>query len=247
MNNLSNNNETNYATNYETNYATNYETNYMTKYVTNKKMYQSLMGMVNQNHMNGGAKNTTYDLTMQQYPKYFNLPKAKDIRLIGTFIVKDRVVCGDVDYTELNLKKGKYKAYKIDDNLMIIHDDVKDKVNRNIVKWKWIHSGTGVGVDSGRFGFFDRNAIQQIMIGDKNNNSLPYINYKYRPNDYSIITKDNIDPIYEKKGIELPDWPFGCMSGTGTGDGGFECYVVGKDRAILLGGLTSGIMYGDEN
>jgi hypothetical protein len=59
--------------------------------------------------------------------------------------------------------------------------------------------------------------------------------------DGSAIEKDDIKRDPSLKNLK----PFGIKAYTVTGDGGFECFVIGNDRAILLGGEANNALYSD--
>lgn len=180
--------------------------------------------------------NTAYQLTLGAFTTHepMNLKSADSIETIGRFNVECRVVIGDTDYAELNLRNGSYTAYRVNGcHLMIINDDLNITPDKSIVDWKWTHSGEGVGVDTGRFGFYDQTAVSKINeeMGEPHSNNLPSVSGCA---DEMIVRGKSIDNIPKKLADELD--AFGVIAGTVTGDGGFECYVIGDDRAILIGG-----------
>lgn len=205
-------------------------------------------------------KITVNDLTDQPVTDRLRmqLPQAIRIRKIGSFEVESQVVTGDVSYSELNLRKGMYDAYKIDDNLMIINQNSGIRVTRDIVNWNWRYSGVSISVDSGTFGFFDKIIVDEINYyannkRSQNTNSLPFINFP-EENEFIVNTDMTTTLIRDPKkkkfvytSIDLPDdlldIDYGVISGTSTGDGGFDCYTIGRDRAILIGGLTAERLY----
>jgi len=230
-------------------------------YVNNKRAHCNLK--VNQS--GGGNSNTdcgpitTYTLTLGSGRSFNNIklsdlvPDLTDVKLvrIGSFDVKDKIVIGDTDYNDINLKSGRYTAYTIADSLMIINNDlnINPKVS-DVAEWEWTHSGTGVGVDGGQFGFYDLYAIDIInkLIPTTNFNNLPYIGY--------VKTAAIVDgPLVEKSLVEMdgPETkiddkikklkPFGVIASTITGDSGFECFVIGDQRAILLGGKANQALF----
>ena len=69
-----------------------------------------------------------------------------------------------MDYYPKRLKKGVYDAYRIDDNLMIVHTDSKDVSKESIKEWEWEwkSSNVGVGIDSKMFGFYDEGTINKL-------------------------------------------------------------------------------------
>lgn len=189
---------------------------------------------------------TTYMLTMgssKQFPgiKLTDVyTKPIKINKIGSFEVGSKVVIGDTDYEVLKLKPGKYTAYELADSLMIINDELgimPDQNEKLINDWTWKHSGKGVGVDTGSFGFYDLDTIHKIKGGNirENDNDLPILCV-----GAGMVDGSAIDEIDSKRNPSLKNLkPFGVKADTIIGDGGFECYVIGDDRAILLGGEAS--------
>jgi hypothetical protein len=179
------------------------------------------------------------------------LPQIHNLTKIGSFDVKDKIVIGDTDYTELKLRTGKYDAYKLDDNLMILNNDLNIKPDKNMLDWSWKHSGNGVGVDTGFFGFYDLYSVKSInKILKDNENMLP--NFKFI-NDASIVDGKQLDTecwnwnnLTEDSIMILKNTSaFGVISQTGVGDGGFESYIIDDDKAILIGGITGSILFDD--
>lgn len=169
------------------------------------------------------------------------------LKKIGSFNVTGDVGVGDTYYKRLNLKKGIYDAYKIDDNLMIISSNIK--VDKNyIYDIDWSKSCT-IGVDTGTFGFFDTNIVDQLIkITDeihnykskKNNKYVPELDYTSFTKDESIITTRQIAGVIDEDLPEkLINLKFGVISETGIGDGWFNCYTNGNNKALLIGGYTS--------
>ena len=246
------------------------------KYTENKQNYRQLQQLVNE--LKGGAKvrpkelktmklpcaMTTYMLTRGMFSSFDDV-KLSDlvgsigkITKIGSFEVKDKVVIGDTDYNPIDLAPGTYKAYFLADSLMIIHDKLKIVPKASDVKdWKWTHSGSGVGVDGGVYGFYDLHAIDFInkKMNDKNYNNLPFINcdkmFKGDKVDAFIVDGSCVEELGSKKkkiDKEITDLkPFGVIATTVTGDGGFECFVIDNMRAILFGGEANNVLFNDED
>lgn len=168
-------------------------------------------------------------------PTQIKLQEIKLIKKICSFNIQNKVVIGEYDYSILKLRSGKYDAYQIDDNLMIINSDL-NKPTKKMVQWKWKYSGKSVNVEGGTFGFFDLNSLNKINKILKTNKKIPII---YRDTDYTniiIITGRCIEKLNEndKKKFGI----FVVSSTTHIGDGKFECYTIGNDCAILIGGYT---------
>jgi hypothetical protein len=251
-------------------------------YVTTKRDYLTLSVNDSQDNrgFKGGAKGkskdmktvklpysiTTYMLTMG-YGRFSSSDTIKlsdlftsigKITKIGSFSVKDKVVIGDTDYNSINLAPGKYTSYILADSLMIINDKLKIIPKASDVKdWKWVHSGVGVGVDGGVFGFYDLQSIEFINKKMKDNtgydNNLPYIKCDNIFKGYihaAIVDGSCIHDLHGKKKIdkEIKELePFGVISSTITGDGGFECFVIDDMRAILLGGKANESLFNGDN
>ena len=202
------------------------------------------------NNQEGGSKNDPKYIV----PKQIKLPDIKSIKKICSFKIKKKVVVGEYDYSILKLKSGTYDAYLVDDNLMIINATSKVKPTKSITNWEWTHSGKQVNVEGGTFGFFDLNTLQQInkIIKPKLKNSIPHINrnFSYTPEDgmqfgYTSVSGQHIEDLSgdDKKKFKT----FGVSSSTQIGDGGFECYIIGDDRAILIGGYTGDKLFWKSN
>jgi hypothetical protein len=243
-------------------------------YTNNKRNYLNLVkqsrqsNQSNQSYLLTGGNNTnkessdkmikgllttfmlTTAYTKASPVKLSDLVKDIKIKKIGSFNVKSKVVIGDTDYEILDLKSGKYTAYALADSLMIIHDDLNIKPDaKNVGEWVWNDSEKGVGVDTGMFGFFDLDVIKKIN-GDntKNYNNLPIFE---EPSDNEfdafLVDGSNIEESDKKENPSLNDLePFGVISSTGTGDGGFKCFVINNDRAILIGGEADQALNGVE-
>ena len=214
------------------------------QYIVNKMNYVEL-GLVFENNMIGGKKKTyAYDLTMGSCEQHneIKLPEVIEIKKIGDFEIKKTAVIGENDWSEINLSPGMYSAYKVDDNLMVMKSKLGKPDKKEIIKWKWQHSGSGVGVDGGTFGFFDLATIEKLTK-DQCDNNLPMFNVKFKNfANGTLIDGKNI-PAEQLNGEKRNKFnAFGVMMDTGTGDGGFECYVIDDDKAILIGGYTGGIL-----
>ncbi len=179
---------------------------------------------------------------------HIELKKIKKFKKIGSFNITKTMGFGDFDYTILNLKKGIYDAYQVDDNLMVVHSTYNELVKKDIESIKWKKYKFGALVDSGSFGFFNTQTIDQINLANdpktKKINRIPYVEYVHN----GFIVSTNMLENREKKKlpIELSNLKFGVISGTGTGDGFFDLYTHGRDMAILIGGFTSMKLY-EEN
>jgi len=72
------------------------------------------------------------------------------------------------------------------------------------------------------------------LLKSYDNNNLPNIKYKPNPTSVTGTCVEDLSQADQKK-----FGTFGVIASTGTGDGGFECYVIDDDRSILLGGNTT--------
>jgi len=181
------------------------------------------------------------------------LDKIKKMSKIGSFKVTDTVVMGDKDFDKVKLRKGIYDAYKVNDNLMIVHKSYKGKVNKtNIKNWVWHYCKKSVKSTNGLVGFYDLNIVNRVnKLKLKNKNKkialnvvrkamsqLPKIKKEFVKYVPFIVTGETVT-----NNEELNDVKFGVISNTGTGKGSYDCYSIGSNRAIILGGLTQFKLY----
>ena len=170
------------------------------------------------------------------------------VKKIGSINITKKVGVGDFMYNELNLKKGIYTGYKVDDNLLFV--DSKYKVNKDWIRdIVWNKCSNDVYVDSGHFGFFDTEIVEMINELDpkynKKKKNLPFMEYPF--SDADIVTTEMLDYKFSSKlPQDLIKLKFGIVSDTGTGDGQFFCYTSGNDKAFLMGGFTTINVYEDE-
>lgn len=186
----------------------------------------------------GGTKQSTSgneDNPKYTIPKQLMLPNSQSIKKICSLNIKNKVAIGEFDYEILKLRSGKYNAYLVDDNLMIINADLKVKPTKKIKEWKWKYSGRGVNVDGGTFGFYDLDSIKKINKILKSNGRMPLFDIDV-DKGYTIISGSHVSDLCEddKKKFSI----FGVSATTSIGDGRFECYTIGNDRAVLIGGYT---------
>lgn len=163
---------------------------------------------------------------------------------IGNFQVRNKIIIGDRDFTELNLKKGEYTAYQINNNLAIIRNS-KNLSKSEISSWIWSYSGKGVNISKGTFGFFDsyiidkinnyyikkikkRGYSKQIINWIKNN--LPEIN---NPNKKYIIVNTNMIKNILKLNSEFLDIDYGVIYTNNNLSGLADCYIIGHNKALL--------------
>lgn len=176
----------------------------------------------------------THRWTRINYNEY-RFSKINKFKKIGEINFIGNICVGGNFYTKLNLNKGLYNAYIINDNLMIAPSSYN--VNRESIKniiWK---KKININVDSGFFGFYDLNIIKFLM-GNRST-ELPLIDIP--KNSYFATTKYLVD--YDR---ELPsnllNYKFGVMKNTETGDEVFGCYIS-DNMALLLGGHTMMTLY----
>lgn len=204
---------------------------------------------------------TTFDLTFsrgrQLQEKGVKLEpfKPKKFEKIGEFKVEGDLVIGDVDCDSVRSRKDHpgptdtYSAYQVDDNLLVVRHTGTDfqererQFEQEFRQWPWTPTGKGVGVDSGRFGFFDGTAVSLLweideMYPSMSNNNMP----DFGSTEGIIRLRDadgeNIKAILQKKPY-LRDHPLGVLVQTGTGDGGFDMYQYGDDVFLLMGEKTA--------
>jgi hypothetical protein len=178
--------------------------------------------------------------------KSMKLQTPRSIQEIGEFMIQDAVI-GDCEWKRINLIPGIYKAYRVDDNLMIIHKDLKEKpTKKDIVEWVWEYTGKWVNVESGSFGFFNLPGVKKILKEMKSlsrgkkkkskKNEMPRYDISF-PDDklgFGLLVKNT---YYIPSNVEN-NVHFGVVASTMIGDGGFQCFTIGNDKAILVGGLT---------
>lgn len=231
-------------------------------YIQNKRNYLQLQQLHNQfNNQQFGGVDSDMMPTYDDIKLSDLVGDVGKITKLGSFRVKDHVVIGDTDYDDIDLTSGTYTAYFLADSLMIINDALKiNPKTTNVQDWIWTHAGTGVGVDSGQFGFYDSyaiNFINKTMIKDDSFSVVPYFKCDKKDKndpavniDASIVDGSCVHDIFEKMIIEddIKNLePFGVISTTTTGDGGFECFVIDRQRAILLGGKAGGALVSRED
>ena len=177
----------------------------------------------------------------QCLPDTVQLNKPSVWKNIGSFEVTDQLVVGEGYYSTIGgMKKGKYNAYQVDDNLLIVHDS--KKISKNDINKITFYSSNEVMVDGGKFGFFDLGIIKKIN-SKKNQGNIPFISINDKDWDGIMVTVNDIYAFTtrEKNNIKKKfdgKLCFGVIKGTGTGDGIFSCYHSGDDMAILIGGET---------
>lgn len=183
----------------------------------------------------------------------FKFNDIKEFKKIGTINIDDELAYGEVDYSSINVKKGLYNIYKINDCLVLSLSS--NTLTKDLLKTvEFTDTSDGVGVDGGTFGFFDKKSLDLIdakgnvpifeakiyleeiktpkNIIEKKWYDLTYdvgflVKYKYIE-DFKKI-QNNID---ENKII-------GVMMNTGTGDGYFPLYEnKEKNIYMLMGGFT---------
>jgi hypothetical protein len=205
--------------------------------------------------LSSSYKLKTFDFTTPNHISEFQLPLPSAVTYIGDFYVEGSVVVAEGDWDVIeNLAPGWYGAFRVDDNLMIVHesDPMFNEVEltpQAVRRVAWTNSGAGVGVDGGTFGFFDKDVIDLLNNGNAkldSNDLLFYVKFKDGKDfDGIIVNKDNIEMISGDLSplTDFEESSFGVMAGTGTGDGGFSAYIEltskgTPTKALLLGGLT---------
>jgi len=116
------------------------------------------------------------------------LDDIKTITKIGSYVFTGPISIGDFNMVPIDLKRGTYNIYKLDDNLMIISDNA-DFLDGKTTKQKkdllgnliWKKNGHSVLVDNGSFGFYDTNKVTELNrlmgVTDRNKTSQPYIDF----------------------------------------------------------------------
>jgi len=92
--------------------------------------------------------------------KTYKPPTDQKLKKIGELAIINDMIIGEFEYQKISgMKKGKYTAYSYGDDLLVVHSSVSlDK--KKLLNTKWKSTDAVVGVDGGRFGFFDSSVIQ---------------------------------------------------------------------------------------
>lgn len=179
------------------------------------------------------------------------LDDIKSIKKIGTFNFRNKISIGDFEMNPLDVVAGTYNIYKLDDNLAIILDKkdyLKNSASTTEKRKKisgvlWKKYKFSVPVDSGTFGFYDTEKVFEInKLLNKQKDKLPYIDWSKVKSDAFIVGTNNIDNEYKSDGSpsrNIPNYDYGVISSSGTGDGIFDVYTTSdKSAAVILGGIT---------
>lgn len=190
--------------------------------------------------------NTFSSSDMSIFPEIL-LDDIKSIKKIGTLDFGKKISIGDFRIDTLNVVSGIYDIYKFDDNLAIISNannyliDIPS-MNSKIKKLSgitWKKYKFSIPVDSGTFGFYNTEKILELnkMMGEKKDH-IPYIDWSKIKADTFIVGTNEID---KATGLtkKLPQYEYGVVSSSGTGDGIFDVYTTqDKSSAVILGGIT---------
>ena len=190
---------------------------YQYKYIKYKSKYQRLK----HNFMHGGNSD---DIKVVKYGEV-----SDNIPHVGKFMVTDKIIAGESWNIELDMPKGLY-------DLIIVHENNKNKINKDYLFDKIFDVIGDVGVDGGTFGFYDSGIIYKIIPKKDNligGPTIPSFNMPDGKND-SLVKSNMITDSEAKK--KYKNLTFGVMSYTDTGDGFFKCITNKADGiAILLG------------
>ncbi|AYV75199.1 MAG: hypothetical protein Terrestrivirus1_73 [Terrestrivirus sp.] len=183
----------------------------------------------------------------------FKFNDIKEFKKIGKIDIGDKLAYGEIDYSSIDVKKGSYDIYKINDNLILSLSS--NTLTKDLLKdIQFTNTSEGVGVDGGTFGFFDEKSLD--LIDSKGNVPIfeekIYLEEIKTPKD--IIEKKwydltyNIGFLVKYKYIEDlkkiqnnidENKIIGVMMNTGTGDGFFPLYEnKEKNIYMLMGGFT---------
>jgi hypothetical protein len=174
---------------------------------------------------------------------------SNNIKHIGNFAVTDKILAGDSWNLELDMPRGMYSAYKSKYDLIIVHENNKNKINKNYLFDKIFNIIGDVGVDVGAYGFYDSGLINKIipkkdnimggpdipffpMPDNKNDTMINMYMVNPKLKDYWLEEEDFARALRIKK--KYPDLTFGVKSETGTGDGFFKCITNKTDGIAIL-------------
>lgn len=211
---------------------------YNGKYIKYKSKYIELKN----NSIHGGSSTKCGSLV-----KYGEV--SDNIKYIGDFIVTDKILAGDSWNLELDMPHGMYSAYKSKRDLIIVHENNKNKINKNYLFDKIFNIIGDVGVDVGAYGFYDSELINKIIPKKDNIMGGPDIPFFPMPdNKIDVMISTNMinsklkDYWLEKEDVDralkiknkYPNLTFGVKSNTGTGDGFFKCIANKTDGIAIL-------------
>lgn len=194
--------------------------NYNSLYDKFRNIYQDLK---KESHV-GGAKGYHMDDYL-----------INNIKRIGKMTFNE-IGIGEMDYTPIKLKPGVYNIYESNGNIIAIHES-EGKLKK--AGWKninWKDSGSSVGVDGGRYGFFDGKIINDINRSLKTNRSLNEIPMLNNKDQYLEVEWHNTNDIYntEKLSKDLKNKKYGLCIDNRVGDGVFKCYTSSNTKAIIV-------------
>ncbi len=186
----------------------------------------------------------------------FKLNTVSSFTKIGKLPIESNVVIGEYNYAPNNgftkFKKGTYYIYKVDDDLVLSNANV---TKNNVADTLWKDTGESVGVDGGMFGFWDLKYLKALSKFNKSKfTNIPHFNdifdkawYKKSVKDTGFIKiKDfNDADKFIANGFD-GEKIVGVISGTGIGDGVFNCYSNGNNTMLLLMGGRTSINIGEE-
>ncbi len=159
---------------------------------------------------------------------------ADNITHIGSFVTTGKIIAGESWNLELDLPKGVYNAYKSNNDLIIIHESNKNKINKSYLLNKVFNIVGDVGVDVGTYGFYDSGFIYKLIPKENNaigGPTMPFFRIPKGKNQVIVTSNSKSDFKIDKKYNNVI---FGVQSYTGTGDGFFKCLINKKENIALL-------------
>lgn len=185
----------------------------------------------------------------------FKFNDIKELKKIGKIDIDGKLAYGEVDYSSIDVKKGLYDIYKVDDCL-VLSLSTNPQTKDSLKDITFTDTSEGVGVDGGTFGFFDTKSLDAI----KSEGNVPifeakiYLEEIKTPKnviekkwydltyDVGFLVKYKYTEDFKKQGNKYDideNKIIGVMMNTGTGDGSFPLYEnKQKNIYMLMGGFT---------
>jgi hypothetical protein len=161
-----------------------------------------------------------------------------NIEHIGQFQVNGKILAGEAWNLELNLPKGIYNAYKSNNDLIIVHEGNANKFDKRYLEEIIFDVAGDIGVDTGKYGFYDDASIYKIipkksnLIGGQN---IPSFDIPENVNQ-TLVTFNMLSDEDLSNKHKNDKTIFGAITYNGTGDGFFKCLVNDTHRiAVILG------------
>jgi len=198
----------------------------------------------NLNNVIGGSYDMKSRSNMKSKSSVLYNDVANNVINIGKFaIVDNKIIAGESLNLVLEMPKGEYNAYKSNNDLIIVHETNKNKINKEYLEKINFNIVGEIGVDVGKFGFFDFGIAKDNYNKSFFGVTIPFFNLP-KDKDYSLISSHMIaDYSTETEKHHLANKyqnkVFGVQSYTGIGDGFFTCIMSEEDKiAVLLGHIA---------